>query len=59
MEQFEPGKGPDDVMDLRYWRRSIVIGTPEAVEKMCKSQPLVQPKTETKAESIVRPKPAP
>jgi myo-inositol-1(or 4)-monophosphatase len=41
MERFEPGKGPDGGFDLRYWRRSIVIGTPEAVDKMCKSEPIV------------------
>lgn len=43
MERFEPGKGPDDKMDLRYWRRSIVIGTPDAVERMCKAEPIVKP----------------
>jgi myo-inositol-1(or 4)-monophosphatase len=26
MERFEPGKGPDNQIGLRYWRRSIVIG---------------------------------
>jgi myo-inositol-1(or 4)-monophosphatase len=57
MEQFEPGKGPDDVMDLRYWRRSIVIGTPEAVEKMCKVQPKTETKAEPRPEPIVRPVP--
>jgi myo-inositol-1(or 4)-monophosphatase len=35
MQRFEPGSGPDDEPDLRYWRRSIAIGTPEAVERMC------------------------
>jgi len=35
MRQFEPGNGPGDKPDLRYWRRQIVIGTPEAVERMC------------------------
>jgi myo-inositol-1(or 4)-monophosphatase len=46
MEAFEPAKGPDDKTGIRYWRRSIVIGTPDAVEKMCNAQPL--------AETIVR-----
>jgi len=40
MEKFTPGKGPDDEMDLRYWRRSIVIGAPEAVERMCHPAPI-------------------
>jgi hypothetical protein len=35
MYRFEPGKGPDDKPDLRYWRRAIVAGRPEAVDKMC------------------------
>jgi myo-inositol-1(or 4)-monophosphatase len=35
MERFAPGKGPANELDLRYWRRSIVIGTPAAVERMC------------------------
>jgi myo-inositol-1(or 4)-monophosphatase len=35
MYRFEPGKGPDEKPDLRYWRRAIVIGRPEAVDKMC------------------------
>lgn len=36
MQRFEPTKkGPEDEPDLRYWRRSIVIGTPQAVERMC------------------------
>ena len=43
MDRFEPGKGPDDQMGLRFWRRSIVIGTPDAVEKMCSAEPIVRP----------------
>jgi myo-inositol-1(or 4)-monophosphatase len=43
MQRFEPGKGPDETSDLRYWRRSIVIGTSEAVEKMCTAEPVVRP----------------
>jgi myo-inositol-1(or 4)-monophosphatase len=35
MYRFEPGKAPDGKPDLRYWRRAIVLGRPEAVEKMC------------------------
>ena len=36
MQRFEPAKkGPDDEPDLRFWRSSIVIGTAEAVERMC------------------------
>ncbi|HEY2757270.1 MAG TPA: inositol monophosphatase family protein, partial [Pseudolabrys sp.] len=35
MYRFEPGKGPDEKPDLRYWRRAIVIGRPEAADKMC------------------------
>jgi myo-inositol-1(or 4)-monophosphatase len=35
MYRFEPGKGADDKPDLRYWRRAIVVGRPDAVEKMC------------------------
>jgi myo-inositol-1(or 4)-monophosphatase len=59
MDAFEPTRGPDDKTGIRYWRRSIVIGTPDAVEKMCKAQPKLEPKAETKPEpkieSIVRP----
>jgi myo-inositol-1(or 4)-monophosphatase len=43
MDQFEPAKGPDDKTAIRYWRRSIVIGTPDAVEKMCNAEPIVRP----------------
>ncbi len=35
MHRFEPGSGPGDKPDLRFWRRQIVIGTPDAVEQMC------------------------
>jgi myo-inositol-1(or 4)-monophosphatase len=35
MYRFEAGKGPDEKPDLRYWHRTIVIGRPEAVDKMC------------------------
>jgi myo-inositol-1(or 4)-monophosphatase len=41
MERFLPGKGPDNELDLRYWRRSIVIGAPAAVEKMCAGPSIV------------------
>lgn len=41
MERFEPGNGPAGEKDLRYWRRSIVIGTPSAVERMCAVAPIV------------------
>jgi myo-inositol-1(or 4)-monophosphatase len=44
MERFEPGKGPDEKTGIRYWRRSIVIGNPDAVEKMCTAEPIVPPK---------------
>jgi myo-inositol-1(or 4)-monophosphatase len=50
MDAFEPAKGPDEQTGIRFWRRSLVIGTPDAVEKMCKAQP----KGEPKAEPIVR-----
>jgi myo-inositol-1(or 4)-monophosphatase len=55
MDQFEPIKGPDDKTGIRYWRRSIVIGTPDAVEKMCKTEPKAEPKDERKAEPTIRP----
>jgi len=35
MYRFEPGAGPDGTIDLRYWRRAIVVGRPDAVETMC------------------------
>jgi len=35
MYRFEPGAGPDGAVDLRYWRRAIVVGRPDAVETMC------------------------
>jgi hypothetical protein len=47
MDAFEPAKGPDDATGIRFWRRSIVVGSPDAVEKMCAPPP--------KAEPIVRP----
>ena len=43
MDAFEPTKGPDEKIGIRYWRRSIVIGTPEAVEKMCTPKPIARP----------------
>ena len=43
MHRFEPAKGPDHKTGIRYWRRSIVIGTPDAVEKMCKVRPVAEP----------------
>ena len=44
MEKFAPGKGPEDEdADLRYWRRSIVIGPSEAVERMCRGAPVSTP----------------
>jgi myo-inositol-1(or 4)-monophosphatase len=56
MQHFEPGKGPDDQMGLRYWRRSIVIGTPEAVEKMCNAEPIVRPAGKPKKSISERPR---
>lgn len=38
MEHFTPMAGPGDAKDLRYWRGSLVVGTPEAVEQMCASR---------------------
>lgn len=35
MEQFTPMTGPADTQDLRYWRGSLIVGMPEAVERMC------------------------
>lgn len=35
MFRFEPGTGADGTLDLSYWRRAIVVGTPEAVDEMC------------------------
>lgn len=35
MYRFEPHAGPDGTSDLRYWRRAIVAGRADAVEKMC------------------------
>lgn len=35
MQGFEPGQGADGKPDLRHWRRAIVVGAPEAVERMC------------------------
>jgi len=35
MYRFEPHTGPDGTSDLRYWRRAIVAGRADAVEKMC------------------------
>jgi myo-inositol-1(or 4)-monophosphatase len=35
MYRFEPRKGPDGAADLRYWRGAIVVGRPDAVDKMC------------------------
>src|SRR5262249_49984390 len=35
MRAFEAPQGPDSRPDLRYWRRAIVIGVPDAVERMC------------------------
>jgi myo-inositol-1(or 4)-monophosphatase len=39
MDAFEPAKGPDDATGIRFWRRSIVVGSPDAVEKMCAPPP--------------------
>jgi myo-inositol-1(or 4)-monophosphatase len=39
MEAFEPAKGPDDATGIRFWRRSIVVGSPDAVGKMCAPPP--------------------
>jgi myo-inositol-1(or 4)-monophosphatase len=47
MESFSPGKGPEEEgMDLRYWRKSIVIGEPAAVERMCAGPSIVPAKVE-------------
>jgi myo-inositol-1(or 4)-monophosphatase len=35
MRDFRPMPGPDGAADLRYWRGGLVVGTPEAVERMC------------------------
>jgi myo-inositol-1(or 4)-monophosphatase len=35
MEKFTPMMGPADTQDLRYWRGSLIVGTREAVERMC------------------------
>ena len=35
MEGFTPGTAPDGSADLRYWRGEIVVGTEEAVERIC------------------------
>lgn len=35
MYRFESGAGPDGTEDLRYWRRAIVVGRADAVDKMC------------------------
>jgi myo-inositol-1(or 4)-monophosphatase len=38
MEAFTPMTGPGGAKDLRYWRGSLIVGTPEAVERMCAAQ---------------------
>lgn len=35
MYRFEAGRGPDGTSDLRYWRRALVVGRPNAVDTMC------------------------
>lgn len=35
MDQFTPMTGPDGDHDLRYWRGGLVVGTPDAVARMC------------------------
>lgn len=35
MHRFETGRDRDGEPDLRYWRGEIVLGHPEAVERMC------------------------
>ena len=35
MTGFTPMRGADGVEDLRHWRGGLVIGTPEAVTRMC------------------------
>jgi len=35
LEQFTPMTGPDGDSDLRYWRGGLVVGTPDAVARMC------------------------
>jgi myo-inositol-1(or 4)-monophosphatase len=35
MRGFQPMDGPDGRLDLRHWRRAIVVGAADAVERMC------------------------
>jgi myo-inositol-1(or 4)-monophosphatase len=35
MDRFEAMAGPGDIKDLRFWRGGLVVGTPQAVERMC------------------------
>jgi myo-inositol-1(or 4)-monophosphatase len=35
MHGFDPQHGGGDKADLRFWRRALVLGTPEAVDNMC------------------------
>jgi myo-inositol-1(or 4)-monophosphatase len=35
MRGFAPMRGPEGVEDLRHWHGSLVVGTPEAVQRMC------------------------
>jgi len=35
MRSFEPGPSEGGQPDLRHWRRAIVVGTADAVERMC------------------------
>jgi myo-inositol-1(or 4)-monophosphatase len=35
MHGFAPMRGPEGIEDLRHWRGSLVVGTPEAVQQMC------------------------
>ncbi len=37
MQSFEPGRSAAGVADLRYWRRAIIVGTPDAAQQMCAS----------------------
>jgi myo-inositol-1(or 4)-monophosphatase len=38
MDAFTPMRGPGDEDDLRYWRGGLVVGTPDAVERMCAAE---------------------
>jgi myo-inositol-1(or 4)-monophosphatase len=35
MDRFTPMTGPGDTKDLRFWRGGLIVGTPDAVARMC------------------------